>query len=149
MILGVVSDTHGVYRPAIADALRGVELILHAGDIGHLEVLDRLEALAPVRAVCGNVDDLALPRTEVVEAGGALIYLIHDLGRLDLDPVAAGMAAVVSGHTHRPEVVRRGGVLYLNPGSAGPRRFNFPVSVALLHVDGKGRVEAELIDLAE
>ncbi len=148
--VGVISDTHGLLRPEVGPVLRGVQLIVHAGDIGDPAVVSGLEALAPVRAVRGNVDRdawaRALPLTRVVEAAGAVLYVLHDVDALDLDPAAAGFAAVISGHSHRPQLEQRGGVLYLNPGAAGPRRFNLPVSVARLRVAG-GQVSAELIDL--
>jgi hypothetical protein len=148
--VGVISDTHGLLRPEAAAALAGSELIIHAGDVGSLKVLDELSLIAPVTAVRGNVDHgdvaAALAPTETVEVGGALLYVIHDLGDLDLDPAAAGLQAVISGHSHRPSVERRAGVLYLNPGSAGPRRFSLPVSVAWLTVVG-GEVEAGIVEL--
>jgi uncharacterized protein len=137
LLLGIVSDTHGLLRQELLDALRGVDLILHAGDIGTPETLDGLRQLAPVRAVRGNVDGrwaAALPETAVVEFGGIQLYLLHDLERLDLDPASAGFQVVISGHTHQPTAFRRDGVLYLNPGSAGPRRFRLPISLALLPI---------------
>ncbi len=148
--LGVISDTHGLMRPEALAALAGVEMIVHAGDIGSPDVLEALRAIAPVVAVRGNNDtgDWAhvLPATEVVEVGRVLLYVLHDVHDLDLDPVAAGFQAVISGHSHRPAVVRRHGVLFLNPGSAGPRRFTLPVSLAHLSIQGEA-LEAELIDL--
>ena len=148
--IGVISDTHGLLRPEALAALEGVALIVHAGDMGNAEVVQRLEAVAPVRAVRGNVDRgawaEAYPETAVVEAGEAYLYVLHDVKALDLDPAAAGMQAVISGHSHQPKSERRGGVLYLNPGSAGPRRFRLPVTVARLRVRG-GEVEAELVEL--
>jgi putative phosphoesterase len=150
-LVGVVSDTHGLLRPEAVRALRGVERIVHAGDVGSASVLEELRAIAPVVAVRGNNDRGAwaavLPATEAVEIGGALLYVIHDLAELDLDPAAAGFHAVVSGHSHRPKIERRDGVLYLNPGSIGPRRFTLPVSFARLRVRG-GQVEAEIEELA-
>ncbi len=149
--VGVISDTHGLVRPEALAALRGSELILHAGDVGGPSVLAALRALAPVVAVRGNCDrgdwSRTLPAAETVEVAGALIHLLHDRLDLGLDPRAAGLVAVVSGHTHRPAATRRDGVLHLNPGSAGPRRFGLPVSVARLVVDA-GRAEAELVELA-
>ena len=134
--IGLISDTHGLLRPRALDVLRGSDLIIHAGDVGKPEILDSLRALAPVVAVRGNVDkeDWArtLPETAVVEAGAATIYVLHDVNALDLDPRAAGFQIVVSGHSHQPGKHERGGVLYINPGSAGPRRFQLPVSVARL-----------------
>ena len=148
--VGVIADTHGVLRPQAREALVGCDLIIHAGDIGSIQVIEELEPLAPVVAVRGNVDVLSwasgIPDTRVVEVGGALLYVLHDLEALDLDPGKAGMAAVVSGHTHHAVIEERGGVLYVNPGSAGPRRFHHPLSVALLRVVG-GSVAAELVEL--
>jgi len=134
--IGLISDTHGLLRPQALDVLRGSDLIIHAGDVGKPEILDSLRALAPVVAVRGNVDkeDWArtLPETAVAEAGAVSIYVLHDVNALDLDPKAAGFQIVVSGHSHQPGKRERGGVLYINPGSAGPRRFQLPVSVARL-----------------
>jgi hypothetical protein len=148
--LGVISDTHGLVRPEALDALRGVDRILHAGDIGGPGVLRALEAVAPVTAVRGNNDRGAwadaIPATEAVEAAGAWLYVLHDVKALDLDPRVAGFAAVVSGHSHRPGQDERDGVLYFNPGSAGPRRFRLPVSVGRLTVEA-GRVTGVLLDL--
>jgi len=141
-----VSDTHGLLRPELVAALEGCSLIVHAGDVGRPEVLDALRRVAPVVAVRGNVDRgpwvQRLRRTEVVEVGQALLYVIHDLAELDLDPVAAGFRAVVSGHTHKPGSHEERGVLYINPGSAGPRRLRLPISAAtLLVADGDLQVE--------
>ena len=148
--IGLISDTHGLLRPEALDALRGAGLILHAGDIGKPEILEALRALAPVRAVRGNNDRdawaKALPETDTIEVAGVRIYLLHALQELSLDPAASGLNVVVAGHSHRPVVERRGPVLYVNPGSAGPRRFRLPVSVAVLEVRG-GTVEARLIEL--
>ena len=150
MRIGVISDTHSRLRPEALQALEGCELIIHAGDVGKAEVLEGLRKIAPVIAVRGNVDHgpvvRDLPVTEVVTAGEAQLYVLHDLGQLDLDPAAAGFQAVISGHSHRAKVERREGVLYLNPGSAGPRRFTLPVSLALLRVNGKD-LEAEIVYL--
>ncbi|TMQ16054.1 MAG: metallophosphoesterase family protein [Candidatus Rokuibacteriota bacterium] len=149
--LGVISDTHGLVRPEAVAALAGVERILHAGDIGNREVLDALARVAPVTAVRGNNDRGGwasdIPETEVVEVGGVSLYVLHDLHELDLDPRAAGFAAVIAGHSHQPRVEARDGVLYLNPGSAGPRRFKLPISLARLTVTG-ARVSARLLTLA-
>jgi hypothetical protein len=148
-LVGVISDTHGLLRPEALDALAGSELIVHAGDVGDLEILERLAEIAPVRAVRGNVDRgalAALPTDAVVEVEGAQLYVLHILDDLDLDPAAAGFGAVIYGHTHRPLVERRAGVLYLNPGSAGPRRFDLPVTVARLAVDG-AELKAEVVEL--
>jgi putative phosphoesterase len=151
-IIGVISDTHGLLSPAAVAALQGSELIIHAGDVGKLEIIDGLREIAPVEAIRGNVDHgiwaQGLPQTRTVEVGGVRIFVIHNIDDLSIDAAAAGYAAVISGHSHRPSAVQKNGVLFLNPGSAGPRRFNLPVSVALLHVVGK-TVEAELVQLKE
>jgi len=148
--LGVISDTHGLLRPEALEALRGSDRILHAGDIGAPEILEALAKIAPVTAIRGNVDTGAwarsLPTTEVVEAGAVRIYMLHDLGQLDLKPEAAGLRVVVYGHSHQPKMEEKNGVLYFNPGSAGPRRFHLPVSVGRLTI-GAGKVEAELVEL--
>ncbi len=148
--IGVISDTHGLVRPEALRALAGSDLIVHAGDVGAPEVLAALRAVAPVVAVRGNNDRgawaAALAETEVVERGGRSLYVLHDVKTLDLDPRAAGFDAVIAGHSHQPRVERRDGVLYLNPGSAGPRRFRLPVSVARLEVDARG-LEAEILTL--
>jgi uncharacterized protein len=150
-VLGVISDTHGLVRPEAVKALEGVDLIIHAGDIGTPEVLEALRAMAPVVAVRGNNDKgswaFGLPETEVVEVGGIALYVLHDIKTLDLDPMAAGFAAVISGHSHRPALVTRQEVLFLNPGSAGPRRFKLPVSVARLVIRGDA-IDAQLVELA-
>jgi len=149
-LLGIVSDTHGFVRPEVAKAFEDVEMIIHAGDIGKPEVLDSLQTIAPVIAVRGNMDRgewaRSLPEAEVIEVESILLYVRHDLGGLDLDPVAAGFRAVISGHSHRPAVRKRKGVLYVNPGSVGPRRFTYPVSLALLHIRGD-TLGAQLIKL--
>ena len=138
-------------HPATLDALAGVQRIVHAGDVGDAAILERLAAVAPVTAVRGNIDrgDLArsLPAANVLEVAGITVYVLHDLAALDLDPAAAGFAVVVAGHSHVPKVETRAGVLYLNPGSCGPRRFDLPISIARLTVDD-GRVAAELVTLA-
>ena len=148
--LGVISDTHGLVRPEALRALAGVERIVHAGDIGTPEVLEVLERVAPVTAVRGNNDRgawaKAIPETDVLELGGVSLYLLHDLHELDLEPRAAGFAAVISGHSHQPKLEERDGVLYLNPGSAGPRRFRLPISLATLTI-AKKRVRAQLVTL--
>lgn len=137
-IIGLISDTHGLLRPEAVDALRGSELIVHAGDVGDPEILGGLRELAPVVAVRGNVDreDWAeeLPATAVAQLADARIYVLHDVHDLDLNPAAAGFGAVVSGHSHKFGSSERAGVLYINPGSAGPRRFQLPVTVAWLDV---------------
>jgi putative phosphoesterase len=149
-IIGVISDTHGLLRPEAVEALRGSDRILHAGDVGTPEILQGLAKIAPVTAICGNVDTepwaQRLPMAEVVEAGGISIYMLHDLAQLDLKPEAAGFRVVVYGHSHQPKIEEKNGVLYFNPGSAGPRRFHLPVSVGRLMVEG-GKVRAELVEL--
>lgn len=136
MIVGLISDTHGLMREAALRALQGSDLILHAGDVGKPEIIETLRAIAPVVAVKGNIDRGAwaasLPATALAEAGPAMLYVLHDVHELDLDPVAAGFHVVVSGHSHKPGCTERSGVLYINPGSAGPRRFRLPVTVARL-----------------
>jgi uncharacterized protein len=136
--IGIISDTHGLLRAEALAALGGCKLIIHAGDVGDPGVLDKLGEIAPVIAVRGNVDTApwaqALPETEVVRAAGHSLYVLHNRSRLATDPVRAGMAAVVFGHSHMPLAERRDGILYLNPGSAGPRRFRLPITVARLHV---------------
>jgi putative phosphoesterase len=133
-LVGLISDTHGLLRPEALAALAGVDLIIHAGDVGGPEILDRLREIAAVVAVRGNVDTEpwteVLRTTAVAEAGSALIYVLHNLREMDLDPAAAGFHIVVSGHTHKPLRFARDGVLYINPGSAGPRRFSLPISAA-------------------
>jgi uncharacterized protein len=139
--LGVISDTHGLLRPEAEEALRGSDMILHAGDVGSPDVLRGLSALAPVLAVRGNNDRgpwaADLPLRESLELGGASIYMLHDIAELDLDPRAAGFSVVIAGHSHQPRCEERDGVLYFNPGSAGPRRFRLPVSVGKILVDGR------------
>jgi len=150
VLIGVISDTHGLLRPEAKAALGGSDLIIHAGDIGDPAILLALEKLAPVRAIRGNVDTQAwareLPETEVVEACEALLYVIHNVHDLDLNPRAAGFAAVISGHSHKPGNEVRDGVLYFNPGSAGRRRFSLPISIGRLRLRG-GRIIPELVDL--
>jgi len=148
--IGVISDTHGLIRPEALAALNGSQLILHAGDIGRPEVLEALRRIAPVIAVRGNVDRglwaESLPEYETVRAGPFSLYLLHSLRELNPDPAAARFAAVVSGHSHRPEMERKGRVLYFNPGSAGPRRFRLPVAVGRLMVQA-GRLQGEIVEL--
>ena len=138
MRLGVISDTHGLLRPEVARALKEVDMILHLGDVGKISILDELRKIAPVTAVRGNVDHegacAKLPETEVVLADGHYIYMLHDLKTLHLDPAAGKFAAVLHGHTHVPNFYMKKGVLYFNPGSCGPRRFELPVTVGLLDV---------------
>jgi putative phosphoesterase len=148
--IGVISDTHGLLRPQAVAALRGCSAIIHAGDVGRPEILDELRRIAPVFAVRGNVDHgawaMKLPETEIVEVEDCLLYVLHDLDALDLDPPTAGFRAVIAGHSHQPKIETRDGVLYFNPGSAGPRRFNLPVSVGRLTLSG-GQLQAEIIHL--
>lgn len=150
-VIGVIADTHGLLRPEAIEALQGVSLILHAGDVGKPEILTQLGEVAPVKAVRGNVDRgewaQQLPVTEVAEVGGVFLYMLHILDDLDLDPVAAGFKVVVFGHSHKPSQEVKKGVLYLNPGSAGPRRFKLPVSLALVKVRGE-EVEVEGLELS-
>ena len=149
-MIGVISDTHGLVRPEVLKAFQGVDLIVHAGDVGGPGVLEALRAVAPVVAVRGNVDRgewaQDLKDSEVVEAGEPRLYILHNLLELNLHPTAAGFDAVISGHSHSPSTENIQGVLFLNPGSAGPRRFRLPVSVALLRLEGKS-LAAKLIDL--
>jgi putative phosphoesterase len=151
MKLGIISDTHGLLRPEVLPALAGVEHILHLGDVGKISILRELEKIAPVTAIRGNVDrDGAcseLPETEVVLFEGHYLYLLHDLKTLHLDPAAAKFAAVLSGHTHVPNMYRKKGVLYFNPGSCGPRRFNLPISIGFLRVEAGKEVEAEMVSI--
>jgi putative phosphoesterase len=150
IVVGLISDTHGLLRPQAIDALHGSELIIHAGDIGKLEVIHQLRAIAPTFAVRGNVDSQAwaagFPTTEAVEVGQVIFWVLHEISQLDLDPVAAGFAAVVFGHSHQPSIETRDGVLYINPGSAGPRRFRLPVTVARVSVTGRA-IRPEIINL--
>ncbi|HET9218888.1 MAG TPA: metallophosphoesterase family protein [Terriglobia bacterium] len=150
-IIGVISDTHGLLRPEVKKVFKGVDLILHAGDIGAPEVLEELKSWAPVAAVRGNNDKGkwagGIPETEVVQVGSIYLYLLHDVKELDLSPAAAGFQVVISGHSHKPSIYRRDGVLYVNPGSAGPRRFALPVTVARLTVE-ESTVEGKLVSLS-
>jgi len=150
VLVGVISDTHGLLRPEAVAVLAGVEHILHAGDVGDPAILEALRNIAPVTAIRGNVDvsgDCArLSETELVELGGVGIYMLHDLNALDLNPIAAGVAVVISGHSHKAKIERKKGVLYFNPGSAGPKRFSLPISVGLLEIVD-GRVEARVVQL--
>lgn len=149
-VVGVISDTHGLIRPQALEALRGSEHIVHAGDIGSPAVLEALAAIAPVTAIRGNNDRDAwarqLPETTAVEVHDTWLYIVHDVHDLDLDPRAAGFAAVISGHSHKPGIAERNGALFVNPGSAGPRRFTLPIAVARLYV-GAGKARGEVIIL--
>jgi hypothetical protein len=150
-VVGIISDTHGLLRPQALDALRGCDLIIHAGDVGTAEIIDPLRALAPTFAVRGNVDKgswaLRLPVSDIVDVGGLSFYVLHNIDELDLDPPTAGFAAVVYGHSHKPSIETRDGVLYLNPGSAGPHRFTLPVTVARVRVAGRD-IRPEIVTLA-
>jgi len=151
MKVGVISDTHGLLRPEAVELLRGSQHIIHAGDIGSPEIIPALEKIAPVTAVLGNVDTQSWARrfaeTEVVELEGLHIYVIHDANALDLNPKAAGFAAVISGHSHQPKQEMKDGVLYFNPGSAGPRRFKLPISVGRL-VIADGKMSGKILEIA-
>lgn len=150
MRIGVISDTHGLLRPEALTALQGADHILHAGDVGDPVILEQLSALAPLTAIRGNIDRegrcAELPATEAVELGGHLFYLVHALPDLDVHPAAAGITGVIYGHSHKPAVETRNGVLYLNPGSAGPRRFSLPITVAMLYLGAEG-VRSEIVPL--
>jgi putative phosphoesterase len=148
--VGLISDTHGLLRPEAVAFLRGSDFIVHAGDIGTAAVLEELAAIAPVTAVRGNNDKgpwaKSVEETEVLQVDQVCIYVVHNIAELDLDPVAAGFQVVVAGHSHKPSVKERDGVLYVNPGSSGPRRFKLPVAVAELMVTGKS-VRARVVEL--
>jgi len=150
--IGVISDTHALLRPEAIAALKGVDMILHAGDIGNQQVLDTLNKIAPVVAVRGNNDKgewaQQLPDWEVVEAGEISIYMLHNLKEIDISPAGAGFQVVVAGHSHQPSITEQRGVLYVNPGSAGPRRFKLPVTVAHLEIVNE-KIDARLIDLQQ
>jgi uncharacterized protein len=150
MLIGVISDTHGLLRPEALGALRGATHILHAGDVGDVCILDALRTLAPVTAIRGNIDTdgptAELPATEAIELNGQLVYMLHSVKDLDLKPEAAGIRVVISGHSHKPSIAERNGVLFLNPGSAGPRRFSLPITVGRLHLDST-TARAEIIHL--
>ncbi len=148
--VGIISDTHGLLRQEAVDALQDTDFIIHAGDIGKLSIVDELNGIAPIVAVRGNMDNenwaYQLKRTEIVEKNNILFCVIHDISRLDLDPALSDIKVVISGHSHRPSIGRHKGVLYINPGSAGPRRSTRPVSVALLRVRGKS-LDAQIVKL--
>ena len=150
LAIGLIADTHGLLRKSAVNALKGVDRLLHAGDIDTAEVLDQLGTIAPVHAVRGNMDRVSLfghlPDQDIIDIDGILIYMIHDRYRMDLDPAAAGISVVVYGHSHRAAIERHQGVLYINPGSAGPRRFTLPVSVGMLYIRN-GTVEPSIIEL--
>jgi hypothetical protein len=154
VVVGVISDTHGLLRPEVLIALRGSNYIIHAGDIGDPAILQKLSEIAPVTAIRGNVDHDAwarkIPETEVLEISGISIYVLHNLAKLDLKPEAAGFSAVIYGHSHSPKQEMKNGVLYFNPGAAGPRRFQLPVSVGKLTIEeGKVRSEINILDCAK
>ena len=146
----MISDTHGLLRPEALDALAGSSLIIHAGDVGTADILDQLRTIAPLAVVRGNIDTApwcaALPAFKLVELESHVICVLHDIAQLNLDPVAAGVSAIVYGHSHKPSIERERGVLFLNPGSAGPRRFSLPTSVARMGVVN-GEIAAEIVDL--
>jgi uncharacterized protein len=149
-LVGVISDTHGLLRPEAVAALAGADLIIHAGDVGNPEVIEALRAIAPTYAVRGNIDTAswadALPMTARVAVGKRQFFVLHDIAQLDLDPAAAGFSAVVYGHSHKPAIATRAGVLFLNPGSAGPRRFKLPIAVARVVVSGRW-LRPEIVEL--
>lgn len=149
-MIGVISDTHGLVRPEVLEIFKGVALIIHAGDIGGRAVLETLETIAPVMAVRGNNDRESwsdhIPHSQVIEHGSSLIYVLHELAHLDRDPGVANFSVVIYGHSHRPLIETKKGVLYLNPGSAGPRRFSLPIAIAKLHITQVGLVP-EIIEL--
>ena len=150
MIVGIISDTHGLLRPEALELLRGSEHIIHAGDIGSPEIIPELRKIAPVSAIRGNIDTqpwtAAFPEVEVVELESLQIYVIHDVHALDLNPRAAGFAAVISGHSHKPSSTFKDGVLYFNPGSAGPRRFKLPITVGRLRIENS-RIESSILEV--
>ncbi len=148
MRIGVISDTHGLLRPEAVDALCRSDLIVHAGDIGDPDILKRLERIAPLKAIRGNIDKWAtdMPDTEFFEVDGRYVHVLHDIKTLDLDPPAAGLDVVICGHSHRPDSYTEDGVLYLNPGSAGPRRFSLPITLAELVLDAD-EIRAEIVTL--
>ena len=150
IIVGVISDTHGLLRPQAIDALRGSDMIIHAGDVGNAEVIDRLGSIAATFVVRGNIDKgqwaARLPTTELVAIGELYFFVLHEISQLELDPAAAGFAAVVFGHSHQPLIETRDGVLFLNPGSAGPRRSKLPITVARVRVSGR-RLCPEIVQL--
>jgi len=150
ILIGVISDTHGLLRPEALDVLRGSDMVIHAGDVGSAAIIEELRRIAPVFAVRGNIDTGAwadgLPMTEIVDVGERTFFVLHQIAELDLDPAAAGFAAVIFGHSHQPSIETREGVLYLNPGSAGPRRFRLPVSVARVRVSPE-EIRPEIVTL--
>ncbi|MBL7179187.1 MAG: metallophosphoesterase family protein [Pseudomonadota bacterium] len=150
VVVGIIADTHGLLLPAAIKALEGVDLIIHAGDIGNTKIIDELQTLAPVVAVRGNIDTTEglkeLPETEAVEIGNVFLYVIHDIHRIDIAPSEAGFNAVISGHLHYPSIVQHSEVLFLNPGSAAQPRREYPASLALLHIQGNS-IKAQIVDI--
>jgi hypothetical protein len=150
MKIGLISDTHGLLRPEALAALQGCDHLIHAGDIGTAQILEQLQAIAPLSAVRGNNDRGAwaedLPERLLLKFGRTALYVLHDLADMDIDPLAHGIAAVIAGHSHKPRLEERHGVLYINPGSAGPRRFHLPIGLGFVHLE-QGRVRPELIEL--
>jgi hypothetical protein len=148
--IGVISDTHGLLRHEAVEALAGSELIIHAGDVGDPDILETLEAIAPVRVVRGNVDRESwtqrFPMTDLIKVGSCSIYVVHDLCTMDIDASAADIDMVIFGHSHQPSIEQQHGVWLLNPGSAGPRRFDYPVSMAKVEVQGN-QLQAEIVEL--
>jgi uncharacterized protein len=151
MKIGVISDTHSLLRPEVTPALARVDRILHLGDVGKISILRELEKIAPVTAIRGNIDREGpcseLPETEVMLAEGKYIYMLHDLSTLHLDPAAGRFTAVLFGHTHKPTLYKKKGVLYFNPGSCGPRRFELPITIGLLTIDLDGEIAAEIVPM--
>jgi putative phosphoesterase len=151
MQIGVLSDTHGLLRPEVLPLLKGSDHILHLGDVGDPEILTTLSKIAPITAIRGNIDTQGpcaqLPATEVVTLAGHDLYLLHNLHQLDLDPAAAGFAAILYGHSHKPEIQWKKGILYFNPGSCGPRRFELPITCGQITLNDKGQLEAKILQL--
>ena len=149
-LIGLISDTHGLVRPEALEALRGVDLLIHAGDIGKSAVLDVLKPIAPLHVIKGNNDRgvwaKKLPDTKTISIGGTRLFLIHDVNDLDFDLSERRVAVVISGHSHKPSIIDRDGVLFVNPGSAGPRRFKLPVAVGKLRI-ANGKLRAEVVEL--
>ncbi len=148
--IGIISDTHNLLRPEAIKVLVGSDIILHAGDIGSIDIIEQLKKIAPVHAIRGNIDKSpwshSFPNTDVVKISGKYLYVLHNINDLDLDPVAAGFDIVISGHSHEPSIKKNNGVLYINPGSAGPRRFKLPVTIAELTIDNDD-IKAEIIEI--
>jgi uncharacterized protein len=149
-LIGIISDTHNLLRLEAVNALKGSEIIIHAGDIGSPEIIDRLKNIAPVYAVRGNIDrspwEDTLPTTDIIEISGKFLYVLHNIHEIDVDPVAAGFDAVISGHSHKPNIENKNGVFFINPGSAGPRRFSLPVTIARLQIVGDS-ISCDVIEL--